>query len=115
TVGDGSVIGFGTAVRERGIAALDVPGATAGAVTIEASAAGLTSATTSFTVVAGAATQLVFTSDASDLSSGATRTLRVEVHDASRTEERREGEGESSRGPPGGEESVRGPGRAVPA
>jgi adhesin/invasin len=81
TAGDGTVTGLGTATTAGGIAELDVTGEEAGAVTIGATATGLTSSTTTFTVTVGAASQLVFTSSEAALASGATRTLTAEVRD----------------------------------
>src|SRR5206468_2462680 len=60
-----------------------VTGQTAGSITITASATGLASGTTTFTVTPGAASKLVITSATADLQSGTTRALTAEVRDAS--------------------------------
>jgi hypothetical protein len=82
TSGSGSVSGLGTATASGGIAQKTVTGVAGGSVTITASAIGLTSATSVFTVTPGAASKLVFTSSTASVASGATKTLTVEVRDA---------------------------------
>src|SRR5207253_1272549 len=64
------------------VASKSVSGGLAGSITITASASSLTFGTTTFTIVAGAADHLAFTSSAADLASGTARTLRVEIRDA---------------------------------
>jgi hypothetical protein len=81
TAGAGSVTGLGTATASGGIASKTVTGAHTGPVTIDATAGGLQPATTSFSVLPGAADHLVFTG-APDVSSGSTADLTVEVRDA---------------------------------
>src|SRR5207253_120492 len=54
-----------------------------GSITIAASATGLASGTTTFTVTPGAASKLVITSSTADLQSGTTRTLTTEEREAS--------------------------------
>src|SRR5207249_3000986 len=66
------------------VASTTITGALAGSVTITASAGSLTSGTTTFTIVAGAADHLVFSTSAGGLASGHTRTLTVEIRDAGR-------------------------------
>ena len=56
--------------------------ALAGAITIQATAAGLTSDTPTLHVVAGAADHLTFTSSTTNLGSAGTRTLTAEIRDA---------------------------------
>jgi hypothetical protein len=81
TSGAGSVTGLGGATASGGIAQKTVTGASAGAVTITATVAGLTSDSSAFAVDPGAADHLKFTSSTADLASGATRSLTVEVDD----------------------------------
>ncbi len=80
--GTGTVTGLGTATTSSGGASKSVTGQTAGSITIEATATGLTTGTTTFTIVAGSADHLTFTSSTTDLTSGSARTLTVEVRDA---------------------------------
>ncbi len=82
TSGVGTVTGLGAATAASGIASKVATGALAGSITITASAAGLTSGTTTFTIVAGAADHLTFTSSTANLTSGGARTLTAEVRDA---------------------------------
>jgi len=82
TSGSGSVSGLGTATTVSGTASKTVTGSLAGTVTVTASAAGLSSQVTTFTIVAGTATHLVFTSSTAALASGSTRDLAVELRDA---------------------------------
>ena len=82
TGGTGSVTGLGTATAIAGIASKTVTGVTAGPVTITASATGLTSGASSFSVTPGAATKLVITSSTAPVAPGAGKTLTVEIRDA---------------------------------
>ncbi len=82
TGGAGTVTGLGTAATANGIAQLNVAGAVAGAVTIDASAASLASGSSTFAVVPGSADHLTVTSGTGNLASGTTRTLTAEVRDA---------------------------------
>ncbi len=82
TAGAGTVTGLGAATASSGIASKAVTGQTAGSITVTASAAGLTSATTTFTIDPGAADHLTITSSTANLTSGAARTLTAEVRDA---------------------------------
>src|SRR3954468_4483593 len=83
TSGSGTVTGLGTATASGGIAQKTVTGAAAGSVTITASATGLTSASSTFSVTPGTASKLVYTSSTASVRSGATKTLTVEIRDAS--------------------------------
>ncbi|HEY6029963.1 MAG TPA: hypothetical protein VIU44_05345, partial [Gaiellaceae bacterium] len=82
TSGAGTVTGLGTATASGGVASLPVTGDHAGSVTLGATSGSLTAGSTSFAVVPGAAASLAFTSSSADLSSGASRTLTVEIRDA---------------------------------
>lgn len=82
TSGAGSVTGLGTAAAVHGVATDVVTGNLAGSVTITASSGELSPDTTTFSVVAGTATQLAFTSSTTDLASGTSRTLTAQVEDA---------------------------------
>src|SRR5205823_1593924 len=62
TAGAGSVTGLGTATASSGVASLTVTGQTAGSVTVTASKTGLSSDSSTFSVTAGTASKLVFTS-----------------------------------------------------
>lgn len=81
TAGAGSLTGLSTATASSGIASKSVTGNLAGSVTVTASASGLTSGTTTFTVTAGAATHLTFTSATGTLTAGASRVLTAEIRD----------------------------------
>src|SRR5207249_1378766 len=76
------VTGLGSATVSGGVATQSVTGALAGSITITALAGTLSSDSTTFGVVAGAADRLVFTSSTADFVAGSTRTLTVEVRDA---------------------------------
>ncbi|MES1248353.1 MAG: invasin domain 3-containing protein, partial [Actinomycetota bacterium] len=80
--GAGTVTGLGDATASNGIATLTVTGNVAGAITVDATAGSLTDDSTTFTVVPGAAAKVVVTSDASNIASGATKTLTAEIRDA---------------------------------
>ena len=80
--GAGTVSGTGNATAANGVATKTITGALAGTVTIEATAAGLTTGTLgAFTVVHGAATQIVFTHSGST-ASGDNHTLTATIQDA---------------------------------
>ena len=81
--GVGTVSGTGNATASSGVATKTVTGALAGTVTMEATAAGLTTGTLgAFSVVHGAATQIALTGSTADLTSGATRVLTATIQDA---------------------------------
>ncbi len=81
--GAGTVTGTGTATADDGVATKTITGALVGSVTMEATAAGLTTGTLgAFTVVHGAATQIALTGSTANLTSGATRVLTATIHDA---------------------------------
>src|SRR5207244_10553355 len=75
TNGAGTVTGLGTATASGGVATKTVTGTLAGSLTITASANPLNADTATFSVVAGAADHLTFTSSTVDLASGDTRYL----------------------------------------
>jgi hypothetical protein len=81
--GTGSLSGLGPATTSAGAAARTVTGGSAGMVAVTASSPGLGSASLSFSVVAGAATQMAFTSATDPLISGSARILTVELRDSS--------------------------------
>src|SRR5439155_19786 len=81
TSGTGTVTGLGPATSSGGVASQTVTGALAGTATITATANSLTADSSTFTVVAGQADHLTFTSSIADLASGNSRTLTVEVRD----------------------------------
>ena len=83
TSGTGSVTGLGNATASGGIAQVTVTGASAGSVSVQATASGLTSATSAFSVTPGAASKLVFTSSTAGVTSGSNKTLTVAIRDAS--------------------------------
>jgi hypothetical protein len=76
------VDGLGAATAIGGRATAHVTGAVAGGVTVAASSPGLAPASAGFSVVPGAPAHLAFTSPTTDLASGATRDLAVELDDA---------------------------------
>ena len=81
--GVGTVSGTGNATASSGVATKTITGALAGSVTMEATAAGLTTGTLgAFSVVHGAATQIALTGSTADLASGATRVLTATIQDA---------------------------------
>ena len=81
--GAGTVTGTGNDTAVAGVASKTVTGALVGSVTMEATAAGLTTGTLgAFTIVHGAATQLALTGATTNLTSGATRVLTATVQDA---------------------------------
>src|SRR5439155_22410276 len=82
TGGAGTVNGLGTATASGGIAYKNVNGELAGSITIGAAATSLTSDTTTFSVVAGAADHLAFTNSSATPTSGTSRTLTIEMRDA---------------------------------
>ena len=81
--GIGTVSGSGNATASAGVATKTITGVLAGPVTMEATAAGLTTGTlASFDVVHGAAADIVLTGSTADLASGATRVLTATIEDA---------------------------------
>jgi hypothetical protein len=83
SAGAGTVTGLpATVTSSSGLASRTVTGVLAGSVTVTASATGLTSAGTAFTVVPGKPTKLVFVSSTASLSRGTSRTLIAKVTDA---------------------------------
>ena len=81
--GAGTVTGTGNATAAAGVATKTITGALVGSVTMEATAAGLTTGTLgAFTVVHGAATQIALTGSTTNLTSGATRVLTATIQDA---------------------------------
>jgi hypothetical protein len=80
--GSGTVSGLGAGDAAAGVATKHVTGVTAGPVTIEATAGGLAPVSAAFTVVPGPADHLSFTSPASNVGSGAQRSVAAEVRDA---------------------------------
>ena len=80
--GAGTVTGLASATAGGGIATLDVTGALAGAITVDATATGLTGDSSSFSVVPGPATDVVFTSNTNSVASGSGKTLTAEIRDA---------------------------------
>ena len=81
--GTGTVSGTGNATASAGVATKTVTGVLAGSVTMEATAAGLTTGTLgAFSVVHGAASQIALTGSTADLTSGATRVLTATIEDA---------------------------------
>ena len=81
--GAGTVTGTGNDTAVAGVATKTITGALAGSVTMEATAAGLTTGTLgAFTVVHGAADQIELTGATTNLTSGATRVLTATVQDA---------------------------------
>ncbi len=81
TAGAGSVSGLSSSTFSGGTASTNATGVVAGSVTVTASSNGVTSGTTTFSVVVGSADHLTFTSSNADLQSGATRALVAEIHD----------------------------------
>ena len=82
TSGGGTVSGLPATVNAvNGVVTLPVTGTIAGSIDVQATSSGITSATTTFAVVPGSADHLAFTSSTSDLASGTTRALTVEVRD----------------------------------
>jgi adhesin/invasin len=79
--GSGGISGLGTATTSGGTASITVTGTAAGPVTVTASSVGLGPASESFSVVAGAATAMRFTSASDPLASGSARILTVELRD----------------------------------
>ena len=79
--GAGTVSGLGTDTASAGVASKTVTGVLAGSITIEGSATGLVSDDLSFTVVHGAATQIVLSGSTADLASGSNRVLTAAVQD----------------------------------
>jgi len=81
--GAGTVSGAGNATASSGVATKTITGVLAGTVTMEATAAGLTTGTlSSFDVVPGAATQIALSGSTANLTSGATRVLTATLQDA---------------------------------
>ena len=79
----GTVSGTGNATASAGVASKTITGALAGSVTMEATSAGLTTGTLgAFTVVHGAAADIVLTGATTNLTSGATRVLTATIQDA---------------------------------
>ena len=79
--GSGSVTGLGSTSTSGGTAAITITGTGAGPVTVTAAASGLAAASASFSVVAGTATAMRFTSASNPLASGSARVLSVELRD----------------------------------
>ena len=80
--GAGTVSGTGNATASNGVATKTITGALVGSVTMEATAAGLTTGTLgAFTVVHGAATQIQLTESGST-ASGSNHTLTATIQDA---------------------------------
>src|SRR5207253_633045 len=65
-----------------GVASKTVTAQYSGAVALQATSTGLGAAATGFSVVAGPADHVIFTSGTTSVASGATRTLTAEVRDA---------------------------------
>src|SRR5690606_11740884 len=82
TDGSGSVTGLGTERASGGVATLQVTGAAAGSVTLEASAGTLESAPLTFDVTSGPPASIELEGPDGPLASGATRTLTATVTDA---------------------------------
>ena len=81
--GIGTVSGTGNATASSGIATKTITGVLTGPVTMQATAAGLTTGTLgAFNVVHGAATQIALSGSIADLTSGATRVLTATIEDA---------------------------------
>jgi hypothetical protein len=81
--GSGTATGVpATVAASGGAATVTITGATAGALEIQASAAGMAGTTSSFGILPGVPDHLSFTSATTDLVSGAARDLTVEVRDA---------------------------------
>ena len=80
--GAGTVSGTGNDTAVAGIATKTVTGVLAGAITLEATSGALTDGTLGFTVVHGAAADIVLTGATSNLASGATRVLTATIEDA---------------------------------
>ena len=81
--GAGTVTGTGTATAASGVATKTITGVLVGPVTMEATAAGLTTGTLgAFTVVHGAAAQIALSGATTNLTSGATRVLTATLQDA---------------------------------
>ena len=81
--GAGTVTGTGNDTAVAGVATKTITGALVGSVTMEATAAGLTTGTLgAFTVVHGAAAQIALTGATTNLTSGATRVLTATIKDA---------------------------------
>src|SRR5262249_24693555 len=76
------VSGIGGAPAACGVAQKTVTGATAGPVTVTASATGLTAGGATFSVTPGPATQVGFTSTNTGVACGGTKTLTAEIRDA---------------------------------
>ena len=75
--------GSGNATASSGVATKTITGALAGSVTMEATAAGLTTGTLgAFSVVHGAATQIALTGSTVDLAAGSNRVLTATIQDA---------------------------------
>src|SRR5439155_1606378 len=79
TAGYGSVTGLAPATSPSGFPSLTITGHTGASVTITASKTGLTSDSSTFSVTAGTASKLVFTSNTSSVASGSTKTLTAAV------------------------------------
>src|SRR5688572_24400226 len=80
--GAGTVSGTGNATASAGVATKSVTGVLAGSVTMEATAAGLSTGTLgAFTVVHGPAADIVLSGSTADLISGASRVLTATIKD----------------------------------
>src|SRR5205807_1153052 len=80
--GSGTLTGLGTATVSGGVATQSVTGALAGSITITAGASTLTSDSTTFRIVPGAAGPVARTTWNVDLAAGSPRTLTVEIRDS---------------------------------
>ncbi len=79
--GAGSVTGLGAATASNGVATLPVTNALAGSIDLQASAAGLTASSTSYTIGHGAAAKIQLAQSGSN-ASGDSHTLTATVQDA---------------------------------
>jgi hypothetical protein len=82
TAGNGSVSGTDVALASAGLATRTVTGVAAGPVTITASANGLTSGTSTFNVISGAASKLVYTIVPATGTAGTAFSVTVQSQDA---------------------------------
>src|SRR5205823_6581029 len=82
TGGAGTVDGLGSATASSGVATKTVTGHTAGSITIGASATGLLGDSTTFTVTAGEASQVLLAGSSTDLAFADGRDYTATVKDA---------------------------------
>lgn len=83
TAGSGTVTGEGTDMASGGTASKTLTGLLIGSVTVTATASGLSASNTvTFTVVPGAATQIVLAASSANLTSGTTRVVTATLKDA---------------------------------